>query len=132
MLLCMSTFVCLVYGGTCQDGIKDASEECDDGNQYSFDGCSRTCLIEDPTEDVWLCTTAENALSVCCLTLVHPVSGVKMCSCADVVQPVASEGFTITPTCLKRDINECHVPSVCHPKVCISPTSQTTMNKMQY
>ncbi len=30
----------------CQNGIIEAGEECDDGNNYSCDGCSATCQIE--------------------------------------------------------------------------------------
>lgn len=33
-------------GGTCGDGIIERSEQCDDGNQTSGDGCSRLCQIE--------------------------------------------------------------------------------------
>jgi fibro-slime domain-containing protein len=31
---------------TCGDGIKEGSEECDDGNTIPYDGCSPTCTIE--------------------------------------------------------------------------------------
>jgi cysteine-rich repeat protein len=30
----------------CGDGIPDASEECDDGNNASGDGCSAVCTVE--------------------------------------------------------------------------------------
>ena len=33
-------------GGTCGDGIIQRSEQCDDGNTASADGCSRICQIE--------------------------------------------------------------------------------------
>jgi fibro-slime domain-containing protein len=33
-------------GGTCGDGIVERSEQCDDGNSASGDGCSRICQIE--------------------------------------------------------------------------------------
>lgn len=33
-------------GPRCGDGVLDASEECDDGNRISFDGCSATCVAE--------------------------------------------------------------------------------------
>jgi cysteine-rich repeat protein len=121
VLICINLFVCLAYGGVCQDGIKDAGEACDDGNQYAYDGCDPFCQIEDASEDVWLCSSVENALSVCCPTLVHPVSQVKMCTCKDVVQPVETEGFTINPSCTKRDINECHIQGICHAKaICVN------------
>lgn len=32
----------------CGDGYKTASEECDDGNNYEFDGCSMHCKITNP------------------------------------------------------------------------------------
>jgi len=32
----------------CGDGIKEGDEECDDGNNDNFDGCSSTCEIETP------------------------------------------------------------------------------------
>ncbi|KAM3129600.1 hypothetical protein pb186bvf_018281 [Paramecium bursaria] len=31
----------------CGDGIKTLEEQCDDGNQYSFDGCTIDCLIQE-------------------------------------------------------------------------------------
>jgi len=33
-------------GGLCGDGIRERSEQCDDGNTISGDGCSRSCQIE--------------------------------------------------------------------------------------
>ena len=33
-------------GGLCGDGIRERSEQCDDGNTISGDGCSRCCQIE--------------------------------------------------------------------------------------
>jgi cysteine-rich repeat protein len=102
--------------GVCQDGILDADEGCDDGNRYSGDGCDRLCRIEDPSQDVWLCSTVANVKSVCCPTLVNPVSLEKVCDCRGAAQPSASWGFTITPTCTKRDIDECNVAGLCNDK----------------
>src|SRR3989338_3428345 len=31
---------------TCGDGVKSASEQCDDGNFRNDDGCSATCILE--------------------------------------------------------------------------------------
>jgi cysteine-rich repeat protein len=59
------------------DGLKDASEECDDGNAFNNDGCSTLCIIEDPAEDTWICTTIDAAKSSCCAKLVHPISQVR-------------------------------------------------------
>ena len=41
-------------GGTCGDGVIERSEQCDDGNTVSGDGCSRICQIEAN----WDCPTA--------------------------------------------------------------------------
>jgi cysteine-rich repeat protein len=105
-----------VHGGVCQDGIKDVTEACDDGNHFSYDGCDPYCQLEDVSQDIWLCSNVDGAQTVCCPTLVHPVTQEKVCSCANVVQPAASEGFTINPSCNKRDINECHAEGICHAK----------------
>jgi cysteine-rich repeat protein len=103
--------------GVCMDGLLDAGEECDDGNAILLDGCSTTCEIEDPSESVWLCSTVANALSVCCPVLINPVTFEKVCDCGAAVQPVESMGFTITPQCTKRDINECNTNNGnCHVK----------------
>lgn len=51
-------------GGTCGDGIIERSEQCDDGNTDSGDGCSRICQIEAN----WDCPTEGEActyLGVC-------------------------------------------------------------------
>jgi cysteine-rich repeat protein len=108
--------------GVCQDGILDSDEECDDGNRYSRDGCDRLCRIENPLEDVWLCTTVLGAKSECCPTLLHPVSGVKTCTCAGIAQPALSDGFSVTDNCQKRDIDECNGGGgLCHEKArCIN------------
>lgn len=48
----------------CGDGKYDSSlgtEECDDGNNVSGDGCDQNCLVEKD----WVCTKVENAQSVC-------------------------------------------------------------------
>ena len=34
-------------GGGCGNGVVDPGEICDDGNQYSDDGCSATCSIDN-------------------------------------------------------------------------------------
>jgi len=40
-------------GGLCGDGIRERSEQCDDGNTESGDGCSRSCQVEAN----WECPT---------------------------------------------------------------------------
>ncbi|HEX5058757.1 MAG TPA: kelch repeat-containing protein [Kofleriaceae bacterium] len=37
----------------CTDGVADPGEECDDGNRVDHDGCSATCVTEEPTWTVW-------------------------------------------------------------------------------
>jgi len=46
----------------CGDGNIDMGEDCDDGNQLNFDGCSATCAKEDG----FTCTTEERADTVDC------------------------------------------------------------------
>jgi MYXO-CTERM domain-containing protein len=44
--------LCVVGVGapaSCGDGVRDAVEECDDGNRVSGDGCSAQCTVEDPS-----------------------------------------------------------------------------------
>lgn len=43
------TYVKDGFGGctTCGNGILDSGEGCDDGNNYSGDGCSAQCIIEE-------------------------------------------------------------------------------------
>ena len=90
----------------CMDGYQDQFEQCDDGNEYNGDGCSIDCLLEDINK--WLCVTMEGHTTTCCPLVVHPVTGEKMCSCNETVQPDVLFGFTITPDCEKRDIDECN------------------------
>eukprot|EP00928_Gymnodinium_smaydae_P058539 TRINITY_DN4173_c0_g3_i1.p1 TRINITY_DN4173_c0_g3~~TRINITY_DN4173_c0_g3_i1.p1 ORF type:complete len:4825 (-),score=897.58 TRINITY_DN4173_c0_g3_i1:121-14595(-) len=45
----------------CGDGFVYDGEACDDGNQADYDGCSRSCTIEDG----WACTSNATRPSVC-------------------------------------------------------------------
>jgi cysteine-rich repeat protein len=47
--ICMQS-VCLPG---CSDGVADSGEECDDGNRAPHDGCSATCVTEEPTWTLW-------------------------------------------------------------------------------
>jgi cysteine-rich repeat protein len=40
-------FKIYLLDAACMDVIKEASEQCDDGNAYNSDGCSIDCLLED-------------------------------------------------------------------------------------
>lgn len=42
---------------TCRDGAKEGTEQCDDGNDRPFDGCSRECTLE-PDCSAGVCVTA--------------------------------------------------------------------------
>ena len=50
-----------VCTSVCGDGIKTASEECDDNNSHNNDGCDSSCFIEAG----YTCSTPDCALSVC-------------------------------------------------------------------
>lgn len=49
------------WGVQCGDGVRSASEECDDGNRESGDGCSMTCTTEPDYE----CSGSYNGTSEC-------------------------------------------------------------------
>jgi cysteine-rich repeat protein len=156
----LATMCVLLVGAStadsvCGDGIKQKPEQCDDGNQYSSDGCSVDCLLENEAE--WLCNNTDFRKTVCCPLLVNPVSGEKMCDCApqticcplllnpvsgelvcdcaEVKQPNPRDGFTITRACLERDIDECnanngdcHADAICtNFNVVTNPNSTTHM-----
>eukprot|EP01097_Dermamoeba_algensis_P006576 TRINITY_DN4113_c0_g1_i1.p1 TRINITY_DN4113_c0_g1~~TRINITY_DN4113_c0_g1_i1.p1 ORF type:complete len:1103 (+),score=324.46 TRINITY_DN4113_c0_g1_i1:675-3983(+) len=46
---------------TCGDGVKEYNEECDDGNFYNGDGCSKFCKIEEN----WNCRATTGTFSLC-------------------------------------------------------------------
>lgn len=51
LLLVFSLFLFRWAAASCGDGIlQTASEDCDDGNKLSGDGCSATCKVEDGFE----------------------------------------------------------------------------------
>ena len=62
----------------CGDGVRAASEQCDDGNSDSGDGCSDTCAYEAG----WLCYDAATPAESCDLTTARPsapVGGLDEC-----------------------------------------------------
>lgn len=103
----LSTLIAQVYG-VCPDGVyESATEQCDDGNAISGDGCSQTCQLESASQ--WLCTSVEGGTTSCCRALTNPITLQKVCSCEGVTQPPTSLGYYIASNCEKRDINECAV-----------------------
>jgi len=40
------SLACTVQSSLCGNGLLDEDEQCDDGNQDRFDGCSTTCKLE--------------------------------------------------------------------------------------
>ena len=49
----LSTSVLANLLKSCGNSVIDANEQCDDGNTYGGDGCSKTCQLENPNE--WDC-----------------------------------------------------------------------------
>lgn len=52
-MYCSYDKLCTCKSEVCGDKIKDPSEECDDGNLNSNDGCSATCKLEQQCNGVW-------------------------------------------------------------------------------
>lgn len=83
----------------CGDGIKDADEECDDGNGYDFDSCTNQCKHNycgdniSKTNDSVLCSSLANVNSVqgikdfnyANVIVAHCEAGVYTDSCGDFV-----------------------------------------------
>jgi cysteine-rich repeat protein len=91
---------------TCGDSVINSPEECDDGNTYNADGCDKDCRLE--SSDLWFCTTDVTGKTNCCPPLTNPLDRSTVCSCADIVQPSEDNGYTVTPMCRMRDIDECN------------------------
>mmetsp|Transcript_29241 Transcript_29241/g.93951 ORF Transcript_29241/g.93951 Transcript_29241/m.93951 type:complete len:380 (+) Transcript_29241:388-1527(+) len=54
LLLCLvSTHLLFSYAAICGDGVVQGTEQCDDGNTISHDGCSSTCMIEGIAVQTW-------------------------------------------------------------------------------
>jgi cysteine-rich repeat protein len=103
--------ICIVCAtlvhSTCMDGILEVGEQCDDGNAYSSDGCNTECQLEN--EIKWFCSGDVGTTTKCCVKLINPFLNEEVCDCETVEQPPAELGWTITPSCLKRDIDECNI-----------------------
>ena len=106
--LCLLLTV-FVSCAACGNGALESVEQCDDGNVFNGDGCDSACMFEDPggvaNGAVWLCTDEDFARSVCCPTLVNPITTQKTCSCAG--QDSQNPQFTITAGCARVDVDEC-------------------------
>lgn len=89
----------------CGNYVIDPGEECDDGNPFSGDGCSSSCMLEDP--NIWLCSNGTGGLgpTTCCRSYLNPVTNSKVCSCEG--QASDSSRYTISPICQKVDVDEC-------------------------
>jgi cysteine-rich repeat protein len=97
--------VALVHS-SCMDGVREELEQCDDGNPYNSDGCNTDCQLEN--EIKWYCAGEVGNTTKCCEKLIDPFSHEPVCDCETVLQPPAELGWTITPSCLPRDIDECN------------------------
>jgi cysteine-rich repeat protein len=74
-------FIAVNYDSTCSNGILDAGEECDDGNQFSGDGCNWPhCKLENASNFVCVNVT-EQGPTECCPSLTNPVTNQQVCSC---------------------------------------------------
>jgi cysteine-rich repeat protein len=97
----------------CGDGILNpTSEECDDGNSNSGDGCSDTCKVDagffcearEITADI---TTSLVTPSTCCRIINGPVEHTPKCKrCGDRVSLMPGTRFQ-THDCKLVDVNEC-------------------------
>jgi cysteine-rich repeat protein len=87
----------------------EVGEDCDDGNAFNNDGCSTTCQLEDSSGSregsQWVCSAEVNKKTVCCRSLINPVTGQFVCDCA--TQTSTYEGYYVTPQCVKKDVDEC-------------------------
>jgi cysteine-rich repeat protein len=101
IMLCMT-----VVHSICLDGKMDANEECDDGNRYNQDGCNIHCKLEN--EVTFLCNATMGSKTECCPRHTNPYTLKDVCHCEDTVQPPATSGWTVTPNCVQRDIDECN------------------------
>jgi cysteine-rich repeat protein len=120
---CVNSQQCMDMTGrieVCMDGIRDVSEECDDGNSVNGDGCSNLCQLEEVDINMWLCENVIGFRTSCCISRVNPLTQQYTCDCADIVQPDTSRGFTITPECVLRDVDECNEHDCHHTAICIN------------
>lgn len=94
----------------CGNSLVDPGEQCDDGNNWSGDGCSRTCSFEDITGTSqgpdWVCDVPALGRTVCSRSYLNPITGQFVTSCAG--QASDNPGYTVRARdCVLEDVNEC-------------------------
>ena len=95
----------------CGNGRLEITEQCDDGNYHSWDGCDSNCHIEAGflCENVTVTgvsgSTTVFLITQCCAALYNPVTNRTVCSCEG--QASDSELYYINKHCQKVDIDEC-------------------------
>ena len=112
----------------CGNGVITTGEQCDDGNRNPGDGCSPQCMFEDTCGCAqginFICephTTYGGILTVCCPTLINPVTNASVCHCRH--QQAPTQYSYVTHDCLLLDINECEVDNGgCHENAICSNT----------
>ena len=127
----------------CGDGVVNAGEQCDDGNQVNGDGCSATCTVEAPTS---ICgdgvvnagEQCDDGNQVngdgCSATCIIEVLRATVCGNGDVTAPEQCDdgnlvnGDGCDDTCTIENNWVCTIgPSVCNPDLgTANPSSQFT------
>ncbi len=80
----------------CSDGILGPTEECDDGNLVSNDGCSPDCRLED--KNLYKCVNLTTfGPTECCVAKVNPVTQQRVCNCKN--QASDNPGYSISEDC---------------------------------
>lgn len=94
----------------CGNALLEVGEQCDDGNNWSHDGCSRTCSFEDRTGmsigPDWICEVFLIGRTICKKSYLNPITKQYVTSCEG--QASGNPGFTVrAKDCVLEDVNEC-------------------------